>query len=120
MKRFGSLFAAAVLGSVCTVASFVWLNTDEKPVRLDYLSDVPTAKVAYKVDENGKTVPLDFTTAAEQVMPGVVFIKSTQESGNVEETDVPDPFRDFFGPRNQRGPTQSSGSGVIINEGGYI
>jgi serine protease Do len=120
MKRFGSLFAAAVLGSLCTVASFTWLNADEKPVRLDYLSGVPATKVAYKIDEDGKTVPLDFTNAAEQVMPGVVFIKSTQESGNVEETDVQDPFREFFGPRTQRGPTQSSGSGVIINEGGYI
>jgi Do/DeqQ family serine protease len=31
-----------------------------------------------------------------------------------------DPFRDFFGPRGPQGPSQSSGSGVIISEGGYI
>ena len=31
-----------------------------------------------------------------------------------------DPFRDFFGPRGPQGPSQSSGSGVIISEEGYI
>ncbi|HMI77557.1 MAG TPA: Do family serine endopeptidase [Ferruginibacter sp.] len=31
-----------------------------------------------------------------------------------------DPFNEFFAPPTQRGPSQSSGSGVIINEGGYI
>lgn len=120
MKRFGSLFLAAVLGSVCTVASYQWMVKDEEKVKLDYLANVPTSKVAYKVGEDGKAVPLDFTSAAEQVMPGVVFIKSTQDGQQVEETEALDPFREFFGPRSPRGPVQSSGSGVLINEGGYI
>jgi serine protease Do len=124
MKRFGSLFIAAVLGSLCTVASFQWLDKDSQHVKLDYMASVPTSKVAYKVNEDGKAVPLDFTTAAEQVTPGVVFIKSTQESGGSdsqdEEAQGADPFREFFGPRTQRGPVQSSGSGVLINENGYI
>jgi Do/DeqQ family serine protease len=121
MKRFGSLVLAAVLGSVCTVASFQWLSDGEKEVKLDYRSSVPTSQVAYRIDEDGKTVPLDFSVAAAQVMPGVVFIKSTQE-GMPEGTEgeIPDPFREFFGPRGQRGPSLSSGSGVIVNEGGYI
>lgn len=120
MKRFGSLVLAAVLGSICTVASYQWFIKDEQAIKLDYLSNVPTAKVAYKVDENGKAVALDFTAAAAQVMPGVVFIKSTQQGRRVEETEAMDPFREFFGPRGQGGPTQSSGSGVIVNEAGYI
>lgn len=113
---------AAVLGSVCTVASYRWLGGDESGVpKLDYSSGIPTSKVAYKVDENGKAVPLDFTVAAEQVMPGVVFIKSTQQGGDSgEEATSGDPFREFFGPRGQRGPTQSSGSGVLVNSDGYI
>ena len=121
MKRFGALFFAAVLGSVCTVASYRWFIDDEKPAtKLDYSATVPTTKVAYKVDENGKAIPLDFTVAAEQVMPGVVYIKSTQGGGGRgEEESSGDPFREFFGPRSQ-GPTQSSGSGVIVNEAGYI
>jgi Do/DeqQ family serine protease len=120
MKRFGSLFFAAVLGSVCTVASYRWFMDEQPATKLDYSATLPTTKVAYKVDENGKAIPLDFTTAAEQVMPGVVFIKSTQEAGRRgEEQSGGDPFRDFFGPRSQ-GPSQSSGSGVIVNEAGYI
>jgi Do/DeqQ family serine protease len=121
MKRFGSLFLAAVLGSVCTVASYRWFVDEQDAVKLDYSKTLPTSKVAYRGDENGNAIPLDFTAAAEQVMPGVVFIKSTQ-AGGVQggETDSGDPFRDFFGPRTQRGPTQSSGSGVLVNEKGYI
>jgi len=97
------------------------LSDDQSQTKLDYAASLPTSKVAYNVDENGKVVPLDFTAAAEQVMPGVVFIKSTQEGGGSgEEATSGDPFRDFFGPRVQRGPSQSSGSGVLVNEAGYI
>ncbi|MDH4089515.1 MAG: Do family serine endopeptidase [Cyclobacteriaceae bacterium] len=121
MKRFGSLFIAAVLGSVCTVASFQWLNNDETAAtKLEYLSGVPTAKVAYSVDENGKAYPLDFTAAAEMVMPAVVYIQSTQDMDNTRELQSTDPLREFFGPRAQKGPSRSSGSGVIINGSGYI
>jgi len=121
MKRFVSLFFAAVLGSVCTVASLRWFADEQASAKLDYSATLPTSKVAYKVDENGKAVPLDFTAAAEQVMPGVVFIRSTQDGPSQgEEQSGGDPFRDFFGPRTQRGPSQSSGSGVIVNEAGYI
>ena len=116
MKRFGSLFLAAVLGSVCTIASFQWLDKKEPGVKLEYLSGVPASRVAFEVDENGQAVPLDFTAAAEKVMPAVVFIRSTQGNSNRgEETPSLDPFQEFFGPRVPRGPSQSSGSGVIIN-----
>lgn len=121
MKRFATLFLAAVLGSVSTITAVEWLREDNPGVKLEYLSGVPASKVAYKVDENGKVIPLDFTTAAEKVMPAVVHIRSTQEmragGGSME---MMDPFRQFFGPRMQQGPSQSSGSGVIINENGYI
>ncbi len=39
---------------------------------------------------------------------------------NASRSDM-DPFREFFGgPRAQQGPSQSSGSGVIVNADGYI
>ncbi len=121
MKRFVSLFFAAILGSASTITAVKYFDEDEPPVKLEYLSGVPTAKVAYKVDEKGNVVPLDFTGAAEKVMPAVVHIRSTQAAQR-EQTPYSqsDPFRDFFGPRFQPGPAQSSGSGVIINENGYI
>jgi serine protease Do len=121
MKRFASLFFAAVLGSVCTITAVEYFDKDDAKVKLEYLSGVPSSKVAYRVDEKGEVVPLDFTTAAEKVMPAVVHIQSTQQSTNEPSSRDMDPFREFFGPRfYHQGPSQSSGSGVIVNENGYI
>ncbi|WP_333818664.1 Do family serine endopeptidase [Ohtaekwangia sp.] len=123
MKRFASLFLAAVLGSASTMVAFKVLDKDEQGVKLDYINGTPTSRVAYSVNENGQTVPLDFTQTAERVTPAVVYIRSTQDgmSRRDESTDNSDPFREFFGPRMMpQGPTQSSGSGVIVNENGYI
>ena len=120
MKRFGSLFLAAVLGSAVTIASFQWVDKEDS-AKIEYVANVPTSKVAYTVDENGQVAPLDFTAAAEKVMPAVVYIRSTQAGvSRNEEVQSIDPFRDFFGPRGPQGPSQSSGSGVIITDGGYI
>src|SRR5688572_30356008 len=121
MKRFASLFLAAVLGSVCTIASFQFFDSNTDDVKLGYMGGTPISKVAYQVDQNGQAVPLDFTQVAERVTPAVVYIRSTQDSPQQQELpEGMDPFRDFFGPRSQRGPSQSSGSGVIVNENGYI
>lgn len=123
MKRFASLFLAAVLGSACTMGALKWFDKADPETKLQYVSGIPASKVAYRVDANGEVVPLDFTAAAEKVMPAVVHIRSTQEGGRREERSQQfemDPFRDFFGPRAPQGPSQSSGSGVIVNAGGYI
>ncbi len=122
MKRFATFFLAAVLGSASTIATYQWIEKDkDEPVTIEHLTGVPASKVAYKVDENGDVVPLDFTTAAEKVMPAVVHIRSTQQAERRDDrTQYMDPFRDFFGPRGPQGPSQSSGSGVIINPDGYI
>ena len=122
MKRFASLFFAAVLGSLCTFTAVEWFDKDEPEVKLEYMSAAPASKVAYKVDEKGNVIPLDFTAAAEKVMPAVVHIRSTSEFASQRQRDYVDPFEEFFGKRfpQQNGPSQSSGSGVIINENGYI
>jgi Do/DeqQ family serine protease len=119
MKKFGSLFLAAVLGSISTVATFEWLNNDKDQTKLEYASNIPATNVAYTVSADGDVVPVDFTRAAEKVMPAVVHIRSIQNESSRQEQDG-DPFRDFFGPRAQQGPSQSAGSGVIINGSGYI
>jgi serine protease Do len=119
MRKFGSLFLAAVLGSVCTVASYQWLDEGNEKVKLEYVANVPASKVAYVKD--GTAAPLDFTTAAEKVMPAVVHISSKMSGSAREEmTREYNPFEEFFGPRIQPGPMESAGSGVIINENGYI
>jgi serine protease Do len=118
MKRFGTLFLAAVLGSLCTIGVLEFYEKDA--VTLAYTTQAPVSQVAYTTDKEGRTIPLDFTAIAAQVTPAVVHIKSTQDGRSQEQSQGTDPFRDFFGPRYQPGPSQSSGSGVIINENGYI
>lgn len=118
MKRFGSLFLAAILGSLITISSFQYLKDNNEGVSLHFQS-TPAAQVAYAVNENGEAIPVNFSDAAEKVMPAVVHISSRQNRTNTQESN--DPLRDFFGPYNRRqGPSQSSGSGVIINPQGYI
>ena len=122
MRKFGSVFMAAVLGSLCTVATFQWVDKDTQKVMMNYTNSVPINKVAYAVDEEGKAVPLDFTVAAEMVMPAVVHIRSTYSGQTRPENQIPEAFRDFFGPMIPQGPQQgqAAGSGVIINADGYI
>ncbi|MEX2234979.1 MAG: Do family serine endopeptidase [Cyclobacteriaceae bacterium] len=124
MRRFGSVFMAAVLGSLMTVATFQWVDKEGDGKGLgNYTTSVPLNKVTYTVDEEGKAVPLDFTVAAEMVMPAVVHIRSTYSGQGRRQNEVPEAFRDFFGPQfPQQGPQQgqSAGSGVIINSDGYI
>ena len=120
MKRFASLLLAAVLGSASTVATFEFLKKDNG-FKVEHVTQVPTSKVAYTVNEKGEAVPLDFTKTAERVTAAVVHIRSTSEGGHVQsDQEIPEGFREFFGPRMQQGPRQSAGSGVIINENGYI
>src|SRR5690606_289142 len=118
MKRFGSLLLAAVLGSAVTVASFKWFSDPSGTIQLNYtpLSAIPAA---YTVDGDGKTVPLDFTAAAEKVMPAVVHIRSSN-NGSRTHGQPYSPFEELFGPHFRQSPSLSSGSGVIISENGYI
>jgi serine protease Do len=124
MNRFGSLLLAAVLGSSITLVTTQYFNSNKEGVKIDHITGVPSSQVAYHVNENGESVPLDFTSTAEKVTKAVVHIKSTsgaQVSSRERSEDSDNPFQFFFDPRQQqRGPSQSSGSGVIINADGYI
>ena len=117
MKRFATFFMAAILGSLCTIGAAEYFKKDE--VALSYMSQTPVQQVSYMHDETGREIPLDFTAIAEKATPAVVFIKSIQEKGR-QQNEIPEELRQFFGQRGPTGPSVSSGSGVIISEGGYI
>lgn len=117
MKRFATFFIAAILGSLCTIGAVEYFKKDE--VALSYISQTPVQQVSYTHDENGREIPLDFTAIAEKATPAVVFIKSTQTSSR-QQSQIPEELRQFFGQRGPSGRSVSSGSGVIISEGGYI
>jgi len=123
MKNFGTLVLAAILGSVITISAYQWLGKDKtNGVKIEYVNGTPTSQVAYRVNEKGEAVPLDFTGTAEKVTKAVVHIRSTQSS-DVSHGKESDPIQQFFfGPNGpiERGPSVSSGSGVIINSDGYI
>jgi Do/DeqQ family serine protease len=117
--RLGQLLLVAVLGGAVTLAGYYWIfGTGETTT---VIREVPAARVLYSPDENGDMVPVDFTRAAEKVMPAVVGIRSTSERTSTPDRSL-DPFRDFFGSPffDNRGPSVSSGSGVIITESGYV
>jgi serine protease Do len=121
MKRFGSLLLAAVLGSVITIVATQWLVKDQQPgVQIEHITGAPASQVAYTVNDLGQVVPLDFTGTAEKVTRAVVHIRSIQDKSTRSNSQIPEAFRPFFeGPESQ-GPSQSTGSGVIINKDGYI
>lgn len=123
MKNFGSLLAAAALGSMLTIGAFKWVEKDSNHdnVKIEHIQGLPSSQVAFRVNENGEVVPLDFTSTAEKVTKAVVHIRSKQTGNNATtERDENDPLRFFFGPQGPTGPSVSSGSGVIINANGYI
>lgn len=117
MKRFATLFFAAILGSLLTLGGYEYFRKDEG-VKIQYVAESPISKVNY-LNGASSEVPTSFADVAEKVTPAVVHIRSTQRITRQQNNPV-DPFREFFGiPRNY-GPSQSSGSGVIINASGYI
>ncbi len=119
MKRFATFFMAAILGSLCTIGAVEYFKKDE--VALSYMTSAPVQQVSYTHDETGREVPLDFTAIAEKATPAVVFIKNTQQNRrSSQDQQIPEELRQFFGQRGPSGPSVSSGSGVIISEGGYI
>jgi serine protease Do len=121
MKQFASLVLAAIIGSTATFFAFRYFDSPNSNVRIEHIEGAPLKNVGYTVDSNGALVPLDFTDVAERVTKAVVHIRSTAAARNVQR-DQEDPWQFFFGPQGpmQRGPSQSTGSGVIINDAGYI
>ena len=121
MKQFGQLLLAAVLGSVCTLSAYQWWGKENQGVRIEHINGIPTSTVGYSLNKDGQPVPLDLTATAEKVTKAVVYIRSiSSDMGEAKEST--DPLQQFFfGPgQAPRGPSQSSGSGVIINADGYI
>ena len=114
----------------------------DNTIQIEHISGTPVRGAVYTVNGDDEIVPLDFTAVADKVMDAVVHIKSTQTQmlasrGRQQYRALPDPFRDFFGgeeffdqffgPRNRfEAPGDEphvkvgSGSGVIINNEGYI
>jgi Do/DeqQ family serine protease len=142
MKRaILTITLAALLGSAVTLSVSQFVQK-VRTVKIEQVSSFSAQNVSLKPGDKRNVIPLDFTDVAEAVMPSVVHIKSAskfpKQDRMFEYRQLPDPFRDFFndkfnrdfyGPRfwhqAPRGNDESAirigtGSGVIINENGYI
>ncbi|NHF59108.1 Do family serine endopeptidase [Flavobacteriaceae bacterium TP-CH-4] len=123
-------FSALIALIVSLAAMSLNKNEESKNTAAVQVVDVPSKKVLYTADNEGNIKPLDFTETTDKVLDAVVHIKSTKtaSSGMAEARQLPDPFREFFGDRFkgqspeglQPMPMVGTGSGVIINEKGYI
>ncbi|MEO0898557.1 MAG: Do family serine endopeptidase [Bacteroidota bacterium] len=127
VNKIVGLVLAGAFGSVLTLGAYKMLFDQQETIyKVEHQSTLPVFNSKYTPVDGAV---LDFTKPAEEVMPGVVFIKSTKiRSGRSSSPQqMPDFFRDFFGDdfndRFQRRPNQpqvGSGSGVVISEDGYI
>jgi len=129
-RNFG--FAAAAITLTAVPATMLAsCNNSKSPMEAVASAVSPSSAPASAMPGQ----PVDLTYAADKAVPCVVHIKNTVNS-KVQTVDVDDPFQDFFDPfgwfgqrndgngkRKQKVQTpkkESTGSGVIISEDGYI
>ncbi len=128
IKRTGILFLVAFLGGIIAVGiNNIFFNSNIKPEyykSYDSIMSTPTSLTNYY----GSGVPVetpDFTVVAQNTVNTVVHIKTeyTRRTSLHDEFFGGHPFHNFFfGPRapQQERRVMGSGSGVIIEEDGYI
>lgn len=123
MKKFGLTILTAFLGGALALSAY-------KVIESRY-ADNRSIEEKQKVYFTNNPLPssnlssageLDFTQAAAEVTPAVVYIRTTyknQESSGQDQ--MQQLFGDMFGGRMMpQGPQMASGSGVIISPDGYI
>lgn len=125
---FTSMLMAAVLGGLIAISGYLLISSNNNKVD-SFDEKQANYRFSTMLDNPDFIIPegLNFVVAAELVTPGVVHIKAKYKS-NISQNQASSPFDEFFkeyfgegGPRyHQRSPAQSSGSGVIISEDGYI
>jgi serine protease Do len=118
MKKIIGAFLIASMGGVTALGIDHLIEPKtSSSAQLTYQPPVKYVNMPGSAPETG----IDFTTAADLSIHGVVNVKTTYSLETVNPY-IYDPFREFFGqrsPRQQQAP-MSTGSGVIISQDGYI
>src|SRR5215475_10384621 len=130
LKKIGLTALVAVMSALLTVVAYNYFGGHSTPVSFEEKQAAHFASVNYapQVTSAG---PVDFRATARITTPAVVHIKVSYAPRNTSSSrrEFYNPFRDFFGqgdpfdPFGQMQPAQpeeSSGSGVIISDDGYI
>ncbi len=139
-NQFIPLILVAILSSAITLAAYKMTGLDKNLVVFEEVKANKDSDSLIKLTKKDKAssdrtidLSLDFTEIAKKTTPSVVHITTTQNSNfsrNREQgnREMPDIFREFFGDsfdgeffrQNPNQPQQSSGSGVIVSQDGYI
>jgi Do/DeqQ family serine protease len=114
MKNLSHLFAGLAGGVLVLFGSYFFSPREQFS---DPFAAAPIQKQINKLTNNdgGDRNPIDFSEAAEAVMPAVVNVTSITEFK--ARSDMERRYMDLFGTPE---PDQSTGSGVIISNKGYI
>jgi len=123
MKKFGLTILTAFLGGALALGAYKVIenkyadNMSIEDKQKVYFTNNPLPSGVSSAD-----APTDFTVAAAEVTPAVVYIRTTYKNqDNSGQDQMQQLFGDMFGGRMQpQGPQMASGSGVIISPVGYI
>ena len=119
MKELTSMILAGIIGGLITLGGFHLFSPTPQAENVKLINQPVAQNYSRLAADRIQTAPFNFTEAAERTMPAVVHITAKQnkkeESGKRQQS----PFEFFFGPMESM-PKQGTGSGVIIEEEGYI
>lgn len=120
IKKFALILSLAIFGGILGAGiNAKYLN----PISNSGMSGLHQTAPVRAVNYNGPgNLPVDFTYSAEATVPVVVHVTSKYAVQQGYSNQLMDPFNFFWGnpaPRQQQ-PQQSTGSGVILTEDGYI
>jgi serine protease Do len=121
MKRIIGAFLIASVGGASALGLNFIFNKNQN--RTEIVQNSPSVKYVSLPGASSPEGSIDFTTAAEMTVHGVVHVKTLIENQNAGQYYLNDPFRDLFGgggAPQQPQLQQASGSGVIISSDGYI
>ena len=117
MKRHWLLFSQVVTVLVAVWFVLVTLKPDWVGRRANTAGNVTLFETA--ATASGTVMPGSLSPAAKRAAPAVVSIATTQaRAANPYQNDPW--FRFFYGDREDDGPQQGLGSGVIVSPEGYI
>jgi serine protease Do len=126
MKKFGLTVLTAFLGGALALSAYKVIehkyadNMSIEDKQKVYFTNNPLPSSNLSSSAGEMT---DFTVAAAEVTPAVVYIRTTYGAAqaNSGQDQMQQLFGDMFGGRMApQGPQMASGSGVIISPDGYI
>ena len=117
--KYAGVFLIAAVGSLAGTSIYNHSLSDNHFFTNRKEVQIPSASVNFGTTNGGAT---DFTVAAENTVPTVVHVKTTYARKSASNPFM-DPFQFFYGqpsPHTEQPQQQSTGSGVIISDDGYI